>query len=112
MYVMVRRQGLIFLTDNRWEEECLFKYTMPLVCCYVEISQYVASIMFALISCLIGEAGEHASGGAQAERADTHDIGVSPKSSLVFGFAFRVQSANSRLRAVNRVQRPQKRPLV
>ena len=60
MYVMVWRQVLIFLTSSRWEEEDLFKYTMPLVCCYVEISQYVAAIMFALISCLIGEAGEGA----------------------------------------------------
>ena len=42
------------------------------VCCYVEISQYVASIMFALIRCLIGDAGEQAAGGAQAERADKH----------------------------------------
>ena len=39
--------------DNRREEECLFKYVMSLVCCYVEIKQYVAAIMFALISCLI-----------------------------------------------------------
>jgi hypothetical protein len=47
------------------------------VCCDVEISQYVASIMFALIRCLIGDAGGQASGGAHAERADKQHQGRS-----------------------------------
>lgn len=44
------------------------------------IGQYVAPIMFALIRCLIGDAGEQARSagrsGVQAERADKHDGGT------------------------------------
>jgi hypothetical protein len=62
------------LTNSRWEEECLFKYTTLPVCCYVEISQYVAAIMFALIRepKELDRRGrpQQAAGGAQAERAD------------------------------------------
>lgn len=60
--------------NSRREEECLFKYTTLSVCCYVEISQYVAAIMFALIRepKELDRRGrpQQAAGGAQAERAD------------------------------------------